>query len=139
MMMNMDSAAVPIKTPAFYSGCHESKAAASANSNWRPAKISLASCSAAGIADSMRSCMSGCAGVFELEDIDAEAPFDSIRALFKLIKDQPGLAKRANAAYTNNLVFKDSYGQGKGGKFRCFSETISRIVPFSRYTTQRQT
>ena len=30
------------------------------------------------------------------------APFDAIKELFKRMEDEPNLAQRANAAYTNN-------------------------------------
>ena len=43
------------------------------------------------------------------------APFDAIKELFKRMEDEPNLAQRANAAYTNNLVYKDAYGNGNGG------------------------
>jgi len=55
------------------------------------------------------------AGVFELQDLPVQAPFHSIRDLFKMIEANPSLAERVNAAYTNNLVYKDAYGHGKGG------------------------
>lgn len=54
-------------------------------------------------------------GVFELQDLPVSAPFKSIRGLFERIATDSSLADRANAAYTNNLVYKDAYGQGNGG------------------------
>ena len=39
----------------------------------------------------------------------------SDRHLLEMIHDRPELMNRLNAAYTKNLVFKDSFGVGQGG------------------------
>ena len=68
------------------------------------------------LAGQMSAAMADAGGVFEVSGLDdVRAPFEAIKELFKKMEEDPELAVRANAAYTNNLVFKDAYGAGKGG------------------------
>ena len=68
------------------------------------------------IAQEMSKAMADAGGAFEVTDFDEiNAPFEAIKELFKKMAEDPQLAPRANAAYTNNLVFKDAYGAGNGG------------------------
>jgi len=44
------------------------------------------------------------------------APFKDISDLLDKIRNKPELMHRLNSAYTKNLVYKDSFASGKGGK-----------------------
>jgi len=54
-------------------------------------------------------------GVILIEDLSAAAPFEQIEAVMDLFHRDQNLGERANAAYTKNLVYKDSAREGKRG------------------------
>jgi len=53
-------------------------------------------------------------GVFILSDLP-KAPISEIRNAFDALAKRPDLTKRLNNAYSNNLVYKDSFSNGNGG------------------------
>jgi len=54
-------------------------------------------------------------GILIVEDLGVGVSFDQIGSLLEKLHSDPSLGARANAAYTKNLVYKDSTLQGKGG------------------------
>ena len=66
-------------------------------------------------------------GVFELMGVP-KMPKDAMIALFKAVTDNPDLARRANEAYTANLVVKDSYAAGKGGALVDFKKVWASFI-----------
>ena len=53
------------------------------------------------------------AGAMTVTDLPC-APFADIQSVFSKLTDNPDLGQRLNAAYTNNLVYKDSFAMGNG-------------------------
>ena len=56
-------------------------------------------------------------GILIVDDFTAGAPFTEMSKVFQTIHDTPELGARLNMGYTKNLVYKDSYAEGKGMKF----------------------
>ena len=108
-------ATILLKKPNFYrpSKPNESNASIAAT-EFRPPKISLKSVC---LAEDIRRGLPNGGGVFELTDLGTKIkpPFEVIEDIFKKVENEPELARRANDAYTNNLVYKDAYGNGNGG------------------------
>lgn len=53
-------------------------------------------------------------GLLHVRDLE-EAPLETMQLMFDELRTNDELGDRLNRAYTNNLVYKDSYAQGKGG------------------------
>merc|ERR1711976_228736 len=47
-------------------------------------------------------------GIYALENTNVELPIDKIKQLMDFMAANPKLGERANAAYKNNLVWKDA-------------------------------
>ena len=57
----------------------------------------------------------GPVGIFTVKDLPCDAPFDCIGKVFDTLQQSIGIGKILNAAYTRNLVYKDSFAAGNGG------------------------
>jgi hypothetical protein len=54
-------------------------------------------------------------GIFQLTDLPVTAPFTDLAATMDLLHANPDVTARLNRAYQKNLVYKDSFGNHKGG------------------------
>ena len=114
------SLAVCLKKPAFYNpfpaAASDGVEVDAAAPKFRPPRISFLA-SVGDMANAMSASVAACGGVFEVADfgVDLCAPFASIGELFRVMDARPELGDRANAAYRNNLVYKNAYADGSGG------------------------
>ncbi len=78
-----------------------------------PHSISLRA-SVAELGEAIASHSSRNGGVLMVTDLPP-LPLSALQALFTLLHQKPELGQRLNAAYANNLVYKDSFCAGNGG------------------------
>jgi hypothetical protein len=67
------------------------------------------------IASQIEEAKHGLIHVHDIGEEDMNPPFDTMQGLFDELCANDVLGDRLNQAYTNNLVYKDSYAKGKGG------------------------
>lgn len=56
----------------------------------------------------------GSTGILTVKDLPCDAPLESIGKIFDVLRNSAGIGEMLNAAYTRNLVYKDSFASGSG-------------------------
>lgn len=81
---------------------------------WKPIAVTLSSCDAATLARAIQMCVKN-GGVLHLNGLNSLVPFQAVSKVLEFLGERGDLATRANEAYIKNLVYKDSFANGKGG------------------------
>jgi len=81
---------------------------------WKPIAVTLTSCDEATLAKAIQLCVKK-GGVLHLNGLNSMVPFQAVSKVLEFLGERPDLATRANEAYIKNLVYKDSFANGKGG------------------------